>query len=241
MRSSLGKTLVGTAVAVTLSIGVVSAGSLTTALASPSSTPTPITVADVATVYPGSGETISQDIGWHPEIRVKPTVVTVTGGDTLTRLAVTWCGTPSDWPGLFVKNQGTIGSDPDSLKIGQSLTISCDPSIAPPAPAPKPRPKPQVTTVAAVKPTHHSAGTTHVSTGGSGFEACVIRRESGGNPRAVNPSSGAGGLYQFLPSTWHSLGYSGLPEDAPVSEQQAAFAKEYAKSGSSAWGPYDGC
>lgn len=28
----------------------------------------------------------------------------------------------------------------------------------------------------------------------------IIRRESGGNPNAVNPSSGARGLYQCLPS-----------------------------------------
>jgi soluble lytic murein transglycosylase-like protein len=74
-----------------------------------------------------------------------------------------------------------------------------------------------------------------------GFQSCVISRESGGNARAVNPSSGAGGLYQFLPSTWASLGYSGLPEDAPVWEQNEAFQKAYAESGTSPWGPYDGC
>lgn len=38
----------------------------------------------------------------------------------------------------------------------------------------------------------------------------MIARESGGNAQAVNPASGAGGLYQFLPGTWQSLGYSGL-------------------------------
>ena len=38
----------------------------------------------------------------------------------------------------------------------------------------------------------------------SQVEKCLrtIRRESGGNPRAVNPSSGAAGLLQFLPSWW---------------------------------------
>ena len=52
------------------------------------------------------------------------------------------------------------------------------------------------------------------ATGGmSAFQTCVIQRESGGNPSAVNPSSGAGGLYQFLPSTWQALGHSGLPEN----------------------------
>jgi soluble lytic murein transglycosylase-like protein len=68
----------------------------------------------------------------------------------------------------------------------------------------------------------------------------VISHESGGNPAAVNTSSGAGGLYQFLLSTWQSLGYSGLPQDAPVAEQQQAFDRLYAQAGSSPWST-DGC
>ena len=90
----------------------------------------------------------------------------------------------------------------------------------------------------------HSSG--HVGTEGMGaFEACVISRESGGNPRAVNPGSGAGGLFQFLPSTWAGLGYAsaypGGAQTAPVSVQEAAFAKLYAEAGTSPWAPYDGC
>ena len=77
------------------------------------------------------------------------------------------------------------------------------------------------------------------------FEACVISRESGGNPRAVNPSSGAGGLFQFLPSTWAGLGYAGAypggAQTAPVGVQEAAFAKLFAEAGTSPWAPYDGC
>jgi hypothetical protein len=77
--------------------------------------------------------------------------------------------------------------------------------------------------------------------GGGGTESCIIARESGGNSRAVNPTSGAGGLYQFLPSTWHALGHGGLPENASVGEQQQAFRQEVAQSGYSAWHAYDGC
>jgi resuscitation-promoting factor RpfC len=81
-----------------------------------------------------------------------------------------------------------------------------------------------------------------VSTAGDGsFQTCVITRESGGNASAVNPASGAGGLYGFLPSTWQSLGYSGLPENASVAEQNAAFQKEYAAAGASPWSASDGC
>lgn len=79
-----------------------------------------------------------------------------------------------------------------------------------------------------------------VSAGGS-YQQCVISRESGGNPSVVNASSGAGGLYQFLPSTWAALGYSGSPQNASVATQNAAFAQAYAKWGTQPWSPSDGC
>ena len=37
--------------------------------------------------------------------------------------------------------------------------------------------------------------------------------ESGGNYGAVNPSSGAGGAYQILPSTWELYGGQGAPAE----------------------------
>ena len=76
-------------------------------------------------------------------------------------------------------------------------------------------------------------------------EWLVIERESGGNPAAYNPTSGAGGLFQFLPSTWAALGYAssypGGAQTAPASVQEAAFAAEYAQAGTAPWAPYDGC
>lgn len=87
-----------------------------------------------------------------------------------------------------------------------------------------------------------SSGTTHI-TGVSAFEACVIQRESGGNPRAYNSSSGASGLFGMLLSTWDSLGlgYSGGAYTAPVSVQEQGFNILYARDGTSPWAPYDGC
>lgn len=41
---------------------------------------------------------------------------------------------------------------------------------------------------------------------------CIIARESGGNPRAKNPSSTASGLYQFLDGTF--VGVTKLPAPA---------------------------
>lgn len=78
------------------------------------------------------------------------------------------------------------------------------------------------------------------TTAASGFQACVISRESGGNASAVNPTSGAGGLYQFLPSTWAGLGLPGLPQNAPVAEQTQAFWQLYNAQGSAPWSS-DGC
>lgn len=43
--------------------------------------------------------------------------------------------------------------------------------------------------------------------------------ESGGDYSAVNPTSGAGGAWQFLPSTWRSVGGTGLPQNASPAEQ----------------------
>ena len=86
-----------------------------------------------------------------------------------------------------------------------------------------------------------AAPQTSYSAAPGSFQQCVIRAESGGNASAVNPSSGAGGLYGFLPSTWQALGHSGLPENASVAEQNQAFQQQYAQSGSAAWSPYDGC
>lgn len=47
----------------------------------------------------------------------------------------------------------------------------------------------------------------------------VKQRESRGNYSAVNPTTGAGGAWQFLPSTWRSVGGTGRAENASAAEQ----------------------
>jgi septal ring factor EnvC (AmiA/AmiB activator) len=63
----------------------------------------------------------------------------------------------------------------------------------------------------------------------------IVLCESGGNYSAVNPSSGAGGAYQILPSTWELYGGQGEPQNAPKAEQDRIAAEIWADSGSSAW------
>ena len=63
----------------------------------------------------------------------------------------------------------------------------------------------------------------------------IVICESGGNYSALNPSSGAGGAYQILPSTWKSYGGRGLPHEASNSEQDRIAALIWRDSGASAW------
>jgi uncharacterized protein YabE (DUF348 family) len=59
--------------------------------------------------------------------------------------------------------------------------------------------------------------------------------ESGGRPGAVDSSGTYGGLYQFDTQTWHSLGGSGRPQDAPAAEQTFRAKKLYVRRGASPW------
>jgi nucleoid-associated protein YgaU len=187
--------------------------------------------------------------------------VTVRAGDTLNSISKREYGSAARWPALWWVNRHRV-PNPSVIRAGQRLTLSgwhpvrpwlTRAAVAaipapPPAPAPAPAPAapaPAAQPAAPAAPAQAAAAPAQPSGSYSGpsgsYQSCVIAAESGGNPSAVNPSTGAGGLYGFMPSTWRSLGYSGLPQDAPVSVQNEAFAKEYARSGSSAWSPYDGC
>lgn len=67
----------------------------------------------------------------------------------------------------------------------------------------------------------------------------IAQRESGGDLKAVNPSSGAAGKYQFLQTTWDSVAsaeYKGVsPTEAPEHVQDAAAVKLYNTAGPSQW------
>jgi len=65
--------------------------------------------------------------------------------------------------------------------------------------------------------------------------AYIVMCESGGDYSALNPSSGAGGAYQILPSTWDLYGGQGEPQNASKEEQDRIAAEIWADSGGSAW------
>jgi resuscitation-promoting factor RpfC len=175
---------------------------------------------------------------------------TVRAGDSLSSIAQRELGKAADWPALWWVNRHTV-HNPSLIQAGQKLVVPDSPEVKPwlmraalaaiPAPSPvRAAPVASSAPAAAPAPVAEASSASYSGAPGS-FQSCVIQAESGGNASAVNPSSGAGGLYQFLPSTWQALGYSGLPENASVAEQNAAFQKEYAQSGGSAWSAYDGC
>lgn len=63
----------------------------------------------------------------------------------------------------------------------------------------------------------------------------IVMCESGGSFDAVNPSSGAGGAYQILPSTWEAYGGEGKPNEAAPGEQHDIAQQIWEDSGASAW------
>jgi septal ring factor EnvC (AmiA/AmiB activator) len=63
----------------------------------------------------------------------------------------------------------------------------------------------------------------------------IVMCESGGDYGAVNPSSGAGGAYQILPSTWELYGGQGEPQNGSKAEQDRIASEIWADSGGSAW------
>jgi len=74
----------------------------------------------------------------------------------------------------------------------------------------------------------------------SAIPCSIMECESGGDYRAKNPSSTAGGKYQVIDSTWAAYGGAPYPgshpaSEAPPAEQDRIATAIYADVGSSAW------
>jgi uncharacterized protein YabE (DUF348 family) len=93
-------------------------------------------------------------------------------------------------------------------------------------PAPKPKPKP-----VAAKPKPTSVDSLDW--------AALAQCESGGRLRAVGGGGRYLGLYQFMLSTWHSVGGAGSPLDATAAEQTYRAKLLYLRTGAGSW-PYCG-
>ena len=73
-----------------------------------------------------------------------------------------------------------------------------------------------------------------------GWDA-IIACESGGDPRAQNPRSSASGLFQFIDSTWRSVGGTGSAKDASVAEQYRRAELLYDRAGTRPWNASRSC
>lgn len=188
---------------------------------------------------------------------------TVKSGDYLSKIAQGHCSTPSDWTGIYETNKKTIGNDPNLILDGQHLALDCriasvkmpvttaavqshsatpqnadeaDSSSQPTSQAPSSDAAPSGGY--AVQPASQNNGNYSVS---SGFQACVIRAESGGNAQIWN-ASGHWGLYQFSRDTW--VAHGGDPAlfgNADGAYQTQIFWNTVRQDGTSDWAPYDGC
>jgi hypothetical protein len=179
----------------------------------------------------------------------KTAAVTVRPGDSLSRIAMTRCGNPRDWTGIYDRNRKVVGSNPDMVFPGERLVLDCREAAPPKPPADDREPDNDGdewhSPAHAVSPARHSAPVSYagnVNPGSySGFQRCVITRESGGNSQVMN-SSGHYGLYQFSLPTWEAYGGSAADfGHASVAEQNRVFANAMARGGQSNWSPYDGC
>jgi LysM repeat protein len=185
-----------------------------------------------------------------------PVTYTVKSGDTLSAIASHYYQDPNFWPAIYWANTHQIRYA-NEIQVGQVLTIPAKPAHAPAPPSELSAPAPvHASSYEEVAPVQHQdqGATEQTATvespvqsltasteADSSFQQCVISRESGGNPQAMN-SSGHYGLYQFSASTWAE--YGGNPADfghASVSEQNHVFDNAIAAGGQSNWAPYDGC
>ena len=177
---------------------------------------------------------------------------TVQSGDTLSSIAQNFYGTGDDWTVLYWANDSQI-QNPNVIEVGQVLSVPAQPSTIPAPPsAPASTAAPTGGTAESTQAASTQAAPVAQSTaqqsdgtvstaGDSSFQACVIQRESGGNPQVMN-SSGHYGLYQFSESTW--VEYGGNPADfgnASAAEQNQVFDNAIAAGGENNWAPYDGC
>lgn len=161
---------------------------------------------------------------------------TVQPGDTLSSIAGNY-GT--SWQQLWQANSGTV-ADPNVISVGQVLSLPGSGASQTSDQAPDPSTSDGSTAPSDQTTAAPSSASSASSAAPGSFQSCVLSRESGGNYSAVNPSSGAGGAYQFLPSTWASLGMPGSPQDASPAQQDQAFQQLYAQQGSAPWAS-DGC
>ena len=99
---------------------------------------------------------------------------------------------------------------------------------------PAPRPQPSTPAARSTPAPSAPAPAAPSSSGGLNW-AALAACESGGDPRATNPSGKYRGLYQFDLATWRSVGGTGDPAAASVAEQTRRAQILFDRRGRSPW------
>jgi resuscitation-promoting factor RpfB len=152
--------------------------------------------------------------------------VTLTNGKEAGRDVVTSVISSQPVPGVV-----KVGAAPKATPAPDP-TPTTDPG---PTSAPSGSSSPPSPSAAPSSPPTTAAPSTSTGTKADSLNwAALARCESGGNPRAVNPS-GYYGLYQFSLATWHSVGGTGNPINASPAEQLKRAKILYNKAGAGQW------
>ncbi len=156
---------------------------------------------------------------------------TVRRGDTLTSIAARYLH--GSWRGLYCANRRVIGPSPDRISSGMRLELRTEAGCRLPA-SPRLRAAPRhasfTRTAAAYRGIYSFSAleALWVSAGGPRWAAwpaaTIAECESGGNPRAYNPS-GASGLFQILGDP-----FPGDPFDPYTNARMAVY--KFRESGS---------
>jgi Transglycosylase-like domain len=91
-----------------------------------------------------------------------------------------------------------------------------------------PVPGPTVTVTAKPRQSQAAARSRSLGSSDEAFLRCVVKRESGGDPRAQNPSSSASGLFQFIDSTWRAYAKESGIGDQYARAKHAPAATQWA-------------
>jgi phage tail protein X len=188
-----------------------------------------------------------------PAAKTETKKYTVKSGDSLSTIAKHVYSESAAWPVIYYANRGQI-KWANVISAGQKLTIPAKPAkipaapsqLGPAAPAPVhtesvPVSHSESSSSTEAAPAQSSTQADATYSGGSGFQSCVISRESGGNSQVMN-GSGHYGLYQFSEGTWEAYGGSASSfGNASVAEQNQVFNNAIAQGGESNWSAYDGC
>ena len=149
--------------------------------------------------------------------------------------ALTWH--PTTTAAVVVSHQAPhsprISVAPEGTLISPPTTTTTVPVVAPTTTTTQPL-------AASQAPTAVVSTSAPASSSDDAIFNCIIAHESGGDPGAVNPSSGAGGLFQFLPSSWLAYGggqFASLPNLATADQQWQIARAAKAESG---WYPWVG-